>query len=105
MYYSRVQLVDLAIFRGICPVCGAESNIKISREKEFAWILLIPLWFDGKFWGTCGTCLRDFEIKKSEALRILNEIGVDLGLPAWKKNLIVVTIALIIGAVFYSQVL
>lgn len=80
-----------------CPICSEIANIQIAREVDFFSLRIIfNFWTYGKIIATCGNCHESFEVKRKEAYGLLDPVGVSANRSNIKKNLLSLSIPLII---------
>lgn len=98
MYYYSTKIENLAVIKDMqCPICRETSNMKIGREADFLSLLFVfNIWGYGKFLATCGYCHQNFEINKNDAYKILDSVGVSINHSNMKKNLLSLSIPIII---------
>lgn len=97
MYYHSNKIERLAIIETQCPICSKIANILIGRELDFVSLFIIfNLWAYGKFYATCGNCHGSVEIEEKEARRILDFAKINYKHSNLKKNLISLSIPIII---------
>lgn len=89
---------NLIVMRDLqCPICKQTANMQIAREVDFLSLLIIfNMWFYGKTIATCGFCHQSFEIDSKKVYDFLESSGISVNRSNMKKNLISITIPIII---------
>lgn len=103
MYYNRTEYKTLAILTMQCPICGETSNIKIAREEDFiSLVIIFNIWSFGKIVGTCGDCHESFKLDQDKIYEILDLAGILIKRSNVKKNLLSISIPIIIIYMFLN---
>ena len=103
MYYNRTEYKTLAILTTQCPICGETSNVKIDREEDFISLAIIfNIWSFGKIVGTCGNCHNSFKFDQNEIYDIMDSVGIVIERSNAKKNILSVSIPIIIIYTFLN---